>query len=452
MSTHVHLPEDVWKLVLQHVPLKQRLSSCALVCPMFRAAAVAATDSIEATLCGQPAVDNFATYLQQHRNHLTSLVLIGQGSDLSDRPELQQLPCQHLQELYLISLNLGWGADEDHLSILDKATAITRLELETADCFPAAMAVLPNLQHLCIDGWDGGCLSDEKGSFETAFAFSSLQQLTHLGLTRVNICSDNLAYISSMTHLHTLNLSHCCMLWSDTPGLSLPPSLQHLELGGDCFQPSVLGAAAQLTHLDLADAYIENEGGVVGGSWLLEFLSKQQALDHLCLSRSSTYWPPPSAVFQALVASSSTLRVLDIDDCYLQDGVFAHIFPPAPSPALVLPRLEDLVVSQLPPGAVAGLVRSCPALQRATLRVEPLGAHLAALSQLSALTSLQLPLEPQADGNDNARIAESIQSVAGLTRLQELHLWLHACCVLRWQVVLPLTALRQLTSFTAGCF
>jgi len=155
MPTHVDLPEDIWQLVLKHVPLKHRLSSCALVCQKFKAAAVAATDSIEATLIEQHAVDRFVTYLQQHGRHLTSLILTGDCSDESNWPELEQLPCQHLQELHLISLDLGWGPDGDGLGEgLDvrNATAITRLEMHDTNIYLPALSMLPSLQHLCING------------------------------------------------------------------------------------------------------------------------------------------------------------------------------------------------------------------------------------------------------------------------------------------------------------
>jgi len=148
MSSHAELPEDIWKLVLQHVPLNQRLSSCALVCQKFKAAAVAATEHIEATLFEQPAFDNLTTYLQQHGSHLTSLILTGECSDDSSPPAVVELPCKHLQELRLINLSLGRGAFK-----LEYATAITRLEIQdtklSGSCmYLAALSVLSKLQHL----------------------------------------------------------------------------------------------------------------------------------------------------------------------------------------------------------------------------------------------------------------------------------------------------------------
>jgi len=445
MSSIVELPEDIWKIVLQHVPLKQRLSSCALVCQKFKAAAVAATDSIEATLFEQPAVDKFATYLQQHGSHLTSLVLTGDCRVSSIWPELEQLPCQHLQELHLNSLNLGWGPDEDRPSVLDHATAITRLEIQDADLYPAALSMLPSLQHLCIDG----CyLFDSKDYNEAStVAFSSWQQLTHLGLTTVAIEAESLAHISSITDLHTLHIVDCCELTLATPGLSLPPSLQRLVLCGG-FQPSVLAAATQLTHLDLGGAVELSDTRVC----LLGILAKLQHLDYLCLSTLDTAWPRLSPAYQAFITSSSVLRVLRIDRCHLPDGALAHVLPSAPS-HIMLPRLEVLA-AYIPRDALENVLRSCPALQQLTLTAREgeflETPQLAALSHLSALSCLDLSLEASTADASTAT-AVSIQSLAGLDRLQDLTLWLHGVPEpvegphALPQALLPLTALLGLT-------
>lgn len=254
---------------------------------------------------------------------------------------------------------------------------------------------------------------------------------------------------------NTLHFVCCCDVTSATPGLSFPPSLQHFELGGDVFEPSVLAATTHLTELNLGrfgfhQFIVDDEGDVSGGARLLGFLSQLQHLDCLRLSHAQCNWPPASPAYQALVTSSSTLRVLLIDFHGLPDSVFAHVFPSAPS-HLVLPRLEDLCVVGIPPGAVAGVVGCCPVLQKLSLGMAAPGcAHLAALSQLSALTCLELLLKAEDDGGEGVSSAVPIQSVAGLTRLQELSVQLTA----RGQgyqdllplSVLPLTALQQLTS------
>jgi len=452
MSTHVDLPEDIWKLVLQHVPMSQRLSSCALVCQKFKAAAVAATDCIEATLFEQPAVDNLTTYLQQHGRHLTRLILNGECTDDDSDlnwPKLEHLPCQRLQELHLVSLDFRWGPDEDRPSVLDNATAITRLEIQDSNFYLPAVSVLSDLQHLSLI--DCSCQFEGRIS-SSAFAFYRLQQLTYLGLSGLRLRQNldaSLCHISSITGLHTLHIKDCSELMSVTPGLSLPPSLQHLELyytQYGVFEPSVLAAATQLTHLDLQTD--EDMGGVRDGACVLEVLSKLQHLDYLNFSPLECNLPPPSPAYQAWVASSSKLRVLHVGSCDLPDGALAHIFPSAPS-LVVLPRLEELYVYQIPPGAMAGVMRCCPALQRLALGGELPGCtHLAALSQLSALTRLEVTLEADDDSRDGASTAATIQSLAGLTRLQEFSATVpigEGGRVTRRHDLLPLTALRQLT-------
>jgi len=465
MPSHVDLPQDVWTLVLQHVPLTHRLSSCALVCQDFKAAAVAATERIETYLFEQPAVDNFVAYLQQHGRHLTSLVLTVEGIGNPDNyswPQLEQLPCQQLQELHVVTVDFGWGPDEERPSVLDNATAITHLELQESNFYLSTLSVLSSLQHLSLIDSSSLFDSKDKKGKSSAFAFSSLQQLTYLGLselrlqqpTDVGLSGQNLdgglCHISSITGLHTLRVMDCPELTSAVPGLSLPPSLQHLEL---CYththhvcEPSVLAAATQLTCLILDGGHVEDEdeGGVSDGACLLEVLSKLQHLDTLRLYGVDIDWPPASSAYQALVASSSKLRVLQIE-CGLPDGACAHMFPSAPS-HVVLPLLEVLGVSCIPPGAVAGVVRCCPALQQLTLWAEAPGcAHLAALSQLSALTRLAVFLEPEDDGGNGASTALSIQGLAGLSSLQDLIVCLRTEGDASCKDMLPLTALRQLT-------
>jgi len=85
------LPVDLWKLVLQHVPLKQRLAACALVCHKLHAAAIAATDSIQTSLIYQRKVDVFVEYLQRQGSHLTSITVNG-GIFIDNGLVLKQFP------------------------------------------------------------------------------------------------------------------------------------------------------------------------------------------------------------------------------------------------------------------------------------------------------------------------------------------------------------------------
>lgn len=187
------------------MPLNQRLSTCALVSHKFKAAAVAATDRIQAIFSEQPAVDSLATYLQQHGSHLTSLDLSAEWhSNDHDLPwfDLEQLPCKRLQELHLLLFNLGSGPDdEERPSVLNDATAITRLQLQHANFDPAALSLLPSLQHLSLSGFEPPDSPGWTAGDEYAIAFSSLQQLTHLGLTSLTLEAESVCQISSITGL-----------------------------------------------------------------------------------------------------------------------------------------------------------------------------------------------------------------------------------------------------------
>lgn len=107
MSRLFTLPDETLKLVMQHVPLKDRLTSCCLVNREWHAAAVATTD----LLLGEQQQDTPADHgvliqtdqharavlqwLDHYGQHLTSL-------EMHPFPwPLRQLPCPNLQVLVL---------------------------------------------------------------------------------------------------------------------------------------------------------------------------------------------------------------------------------------------------------------------------------------------------------------------------------------------------------------
>jgi len=213
-----------------------------------------------------------------------------------------------------------------------------------------------------------------------------------------------------------------------------------------CPQLYIQASCSRLTHLDLHCATVMDEGGVSGGMFLLEWLPKLQHLEYLRLSGAYVNWPPRSPAFQPLVASCSKLRTLDIGAC---NGVLAHTFPHSPSHDVVLTSLEVLKATDITQEAVLKLVRCCPALMSLTIESQG-GDHLTALSQLSALTTLKLSLQPGGGGATSTEVA--IEVVAGLTRLQDLSVWLPPPYRTQasWQDVLPLT-LRQATRLDVTC-
>jgi len=449
MSLVADLPIEVWKLIMHEIPLRQRLSSCALVCQKFSAAAAAATYSIEATLFEQPASESFVMYIQQHGSHLTSMMLTGYGATRG--PVLEQLPCQHLRELNLTALQLKLGPDQDHRGVLDATTALTRLQLQEVRLVPrdcaASLSVPPNLQHLSVETLCS--LSADLAVADSAFEWANLQHLTHLKLTGVRVGADSLRHISGMANLQVLVVSDssCCMLSGGR--FCLPPALQRFDYSG-ALGPSILAAATRLTRLRLDNASFQGEGGANGGTCFLRALPKLQQLDYLALCTVDTNWPPPSPAYQALVTCSSKLRVLIIEDCQLPNEAFAHVLPSAPSKKLMLPRLEILKLHGvfLDGATYANFISCCPSLRQLGIDAE-WRSHLAALSQLSALTYLELLmyLEDDFDDDDDSSDilpSEAMQGVAELSQLRHIYFDIKSCP--RYANPLPLTALRQLTA------
>lgn len=447
------LPEELWKLVLQHVPLQQRLSSCALVGHKLRAAAVAATECIEAALparkrSAQRNLDSCVTYLQQHGRYVTGIMVAGWSHAPVLRPLLEQLPCHNLQQVGLTNLDLRLGPDQDHAGVFDSSTSLTRLELQNVGITAGSLATLaglPKLEHLCVDN----SRLYESFNFDTvsAYVWATLTHLTHLDLNGIPVPVESLRDLGSMTRLRVLKVAdgECRMLVTATPGVSLPPSVQHFSFYGS-LRPSVLAAATQLTFLNLAEVIIEGQGGVSGGACLLEVLARLQHLDFLSLSEAETRWPAPSFAYQALVASSSTLRCLDVSECGLPAAAFAFTFPSASSHDVMLTSLEELSMSDMQGDTVADMVKCCPALRQLWINVDG-GAHLAALSGLSALTLLELKLHREDDGGS---YAVSIQCLSGLTQLHSLGFEIPSVLGTEHQSLLPLTALQQLTRLTSN--
>jgi len=468
------VPEDIWKLVLEHVPLRQRLCECALVCRKFHAAVIAATKSIETRLSKQSSADNLVEYLSRHGSHLTSMNLSGSEIGAGKCTLLGQLPsCQHVQQLSIEYFDVQLCGDEGLPGVLNSITGLTRLELDDCLVNPkgtvgsvADLSVLVNLRHLRIgfDLW----LSFSEGSLDpqplsevgwSTNAWSGLHHLTHLKLGWVVLAAEDVQHLSTLSSLSVLSVSgdvHLAVMAA--PGLALSQSLRSLVITGmhgrsitcPVLGPSVLAALTRLTRLKLAGVRVKGEGEVGGGLCLLQAVSKLQRLRRLVFARLDVEWPPPSPAYQAVVASSK-LRWLTWADCQLPPGVFAHIFPCPHSDQHG--ELVSFVIQECgalcsrcrttSSAVVANLASCCPALQELQIAVDG-WVCLTPLCQLSALASLLLKVDGGPDGT-----AASIHSLSGLTGLRSLHLktqQLSTAAISR--VLLPLTALRQLNTFS----
>jgi hypothetical protein len=103
------LPADVLPRVLAHVPLQQRLGSCSLVSRSMRAAAVAATDTIQLPeLTSQAKADALCAWLQRYGNQAVTRLEIDTPILLHHTVKLP-LPWQELKQLQHLSLEKGPG-------------------------------------------------------------------------------------------------------------------------------------------------------------------------------------------------------------------------------------------------------------------------------------------------------------------------------------------------------
>jgi hypothetical protein len=152
MSGLISLPEGVLKLIMQHVPLSDRLSRCCLVNKKLHAAAVAATQQLElgAAAWWPPSANSVPVsapelaqsalqWLGLYGQHLTRLQMQGIPQPLL------QLPCPNLRQL---ELNMGCSV---HLG-------------PTADGWPGVIQGIPKLTRLelscnIIDAPEGFCAS-----------------------------------------------------------------------------------------------------------------------------------------------------------------------------------------------------------------------------------------------------------------------------------------------------
>jgi len=240
------IPPAILVMILQNVPLKQRLGVCTRVCHAFCTAAVAATNSISITgMSSLAQCDNVSQWLQLHGGVVTRLDIcsnIQQG----DGASLASLPCPLLRDLELEGLAVQPGS-------FATCTSLTRLRL--TGCYvqssPHAtsiagsttvtqLSVLVNLQHLDLDVVRFRPVTQSGAdSFDLPSGLlSQLVQLTCLKLQHNQVQSDaalqHLSALSALQHLE-LNLQG----WGEQQptaaaltGLQQLPQLTALKLTG----------------------------------------------------------------------------------------------------------------------------------------------------------------------------------------------------------------------------
>jgi len=433
------LSEDIWKHILQYVPLSDRLKSCSTVSSMLHRAAAAATREIQLEKTVQSSSSLWLRVLR-HGQHLSSLRLRAPGETLT------QLPCPNLLDLDLSGTPLHLGASSTDPGVLHSCSRLTRLRL--SNCGYSGRCVgLPELRdlELMYNHPRGGAADDLVPS-------TVLQQLQHL--TRLHLQHEVWPTMQSLQHVSCLtNLQHLLIFQeglslspSTTPGTSSLTALRTIVFSQGELDPVVLQDCTLLEGLVLTRVTIS-----AGGAAALQLHSLVGRLQQLRVLRfiEVRNWPvaasaaATAAAAYASLTASNKLQVLKLNVDHFPPGVWQFMF----SSDRQLPALEVLSVTRSEqwdvhgpqPAAALGtadlccLASCCPGLQELHICLQP-GAQLGSLAQLSALNMLG------AEAVDAATLA-SLTALSGLRNLE----WL---CIIPGGPIVP-TDLLCLTALTA---
>jgi len=442
------MPASLLVMIMQHVPLQQRLGVCTRVCHAFHTAAVAATDSISIMkMSSQAQCNNLSEWLQLHGGGVTCLD-IQDGRGLS----LACWPCPVLRTLNLHKLAVQPG-------FFSACTSLTRLLLNhpylhsrkhasssAAGSNPLAqLSVLCSLQHLDL----GAVRPSGPGLLESAvqcevpgWLVSQLVQLTCLKLRDNLVQSDAaLQHLSALSALQHLELSLqggsrqkptaaaltglqqlpqltalklTGVPWAinlqSVPAFTVLTALLVLQLGGTTWvDHAVLAAINGLQQLDLS---CKPRWAAGGSAAMLAAISQQQGLVRLKFGHHC-YRFIGAASCSALTASSH-LQHLELESADLPEGAWQQMFPPT----RCLPELSHLVLwaddgpthRPLSEADMQAMVTCCPGLVNLALGPKLLISSATPLQQLTGLSTLQLC----------APFQDSAPSFAQLTRLQRL--------------------------------
>ena len=257
------LPEELWKLILVHVPLPERLGTCSRVSQKLCRAAAAATEQLEVQLQrSAQRSQGVVQWLHHNGQHVTSIQLRNFNASLTE------LPCLQLRKLAVDGGSVQLGPSSSHPGVLHSCSGLTKLRLwgciVVDGCRSlAALSAVPALQHLHL------CVTAA-----TAFKHrlelpgSILQVLTQLTLLEleeiVGVTADTLQHISALQQLQVLSLtppssvprrqSSVPLSPSSTPGLTQLTGLHTLKVSRVSLDPAVLQQHTQLRHLELAQA------------------------------------------------------------------------------------------------------------------------------------------------------------------------------------------------------
>jgi hypothetical protein len=415
MSCLLSLPDEVIKLIMQHVPIKHRLNTCCLVHKKLHAAAVAATQGLQVHSLTDRE-DSWLIWMDRFGHQLTSLAV------QRYRRTLLQLPCPNLLELVLNDCNsvqLGPTAVYGTSGVIQGCTKLTRLEVCGGLIFDEGAVVdclsnLVHLQHLVLRAGNPAWLCSA--------TLHGMQHLTHLNVH--SLPADNLLQLGALTKLQQLHLravGGTLVGPSRVPNVALPVSLTKLVLVSPIKAGLLLSIPAGLQHLGIADV---SEGPDEGPPLFLPGMSRLQHLTCLRVDGRDMDWPPVGPAYSALAASSKLVD-FSMRDADLPQGTWAALFcAERKLPHLTYLNLyndvygDDYVVGLAWNASdVRSLVSCCPNLRAIASVSLQHGLHVSVLHKLTALTMMHMIY-----GRDGLlmSVEKSMNGLAALTQLKQL--------------------------------
>ena len=439
MSSLASLPNDVIKLIMHHVPLRDRLGQCCLVSKRMHSAAVAATQDVTLASMSTERAVSLLKWLPHHGDHLTRLELAVQ------QHELRQLPCPDLLDLSIRFCRVQLSAADDFPGVLQECTKLTRLHLfcEIVDAPGGAVAdslsSLVHLQHLRIN--------------VPAATLPCMHHLTHLEGYSLSV--ESLLQLGGLSSLQELHLSaaggdmsklYTAVGPSSVPGLSFPASLKTLVLLSPVEAGILSLVPPGLQHLTV---HRDVEGPAEGPGSFLSYMARLKHLTQLFLWPDSMvvfmHLPPAGPAYSALTASSSLVR---LEFCPLEcpDGIWQYVFASHKLLHLTELKLADTLgwgegVPYPSWGAadISSLISCCPNLRVAEMLFLQPGLHVSELHKLTALTRLSVNI----DRPDWSDYEGSVSGLAAVTQLRRLFVGL-ASDTVKVAHLLPLTSLTAL--------
>ena len=445
MSSLVALPDEVLKLVMEHVPLTDRLGSCCLVSRRLHAAAVAATDRV---CLVNSRCESGIEWLLHYGHHVTGLELV-------DCPHpVSQIPCPNLLQLRCVDCSMQLGpAPDGSPGVIHGCTNITDLELiwhgslMLADANFNSLSSLVHLESLFVTALDPIDLS--RGTLPCLTRLTSLR-VGELAAVEV------LAELGALTNLQELtfyangegNASRTTIGPSTVPGLEFPTSLTELVLATRIEARLLSLAPEGLLTLCVAGVV---EGPAEGPGSFLSCIARLQHLTELNIEPFGRInWPPPGPAYSALTASSN-LESLCLGASQPPVGVWSYVFPASHK----LPHLTSLCLQEetydvewaTPPPAwgaaeLSNLVSCCPNLCEVYPEwyMQP-GLHVSELHKLTGFTWLNVNYRAY----DLEAFQESVKGIAAVTQLRELKVVVTGMQDGPVAGLLPFTSLTALT-------